>query len=111
LDINFRRRKLERIFNAQAALIRTFGAPMAEAIMKRMLVLRSAQNLGQVPITPPDRRHQLAENRDEQFAVDLVHPKRLVFEVNHDKIPRKPDGGIEVDNVTAITIIEVVDYH
>lgn len=111
MDIDFRKRKLEKTFNAQTELLRAYGSPMAKAIMLRMGVLRAARNLGQVPTTKPERRHQLTEDRDEQFAVDLVHPKRLIFEVNHDPIPRKPDGGIDVDQVTAITIVEVVDYH
>ena len=55
--------------------------------------------------------HQLKGNRDEQFAVDLVHPYRLVFEPNHDPLPRKEDGGINLEQVTAIKIMEVVDYH
>ena len=60
---------------------------------------------------PPTRLHQLKGNRDEQFAVDLVHPYRLVFEPNHDPLPRKVDGGINLEQVTAIKIMEVVDYH
>ncbi len=70
-----------------------------------------AQTLSMVPGTKPDRRHQLEGNRAGQYAVDLVHPNRLVFVPNHDPIPRKKDGGIDTDQVTAITIIEVVDYH
>lgn len=111
MDIDFRKRKLEKTFNAQSELLKAFGMRMAKAIMNRMAVLRAAQNLGQVPSTPPERRHQLTEDRDEQYAVDLVHPKRLVFDVKHDPIPRTSDGGIDVSKVTAITIIEVVDYH
>ena len=52
--------------------------------MMRMGVLRAARNLAQVPTTPPDRRHQLSRDRDEQFAVDLVHPYRFVSEANHE---------------------------
>lgn len=84
---------------------------MAKTIMKRLAVLRAARNLGLVPSTPPDRRHQLRGDRDEQFAVDLVHPQRLVFETNHDPIPRKEDGGIDLEQVTAIMITDVIDYH
>lgn len=79
--------------------------------MMRLAVLQNARNLGLVPTTPPERRHQLRADRDEQFAVDLVHPYRLVFEPNHDPLPRKDDGGIDTDQVTAITIVDVVDYH
>ena len=111
MDIDFRKRKLEKTFNAQAELLKAYGLPMAKAIMRRMTVLRAARDLSQVPVTPPERRHQLTEDRDEQYAVDLVHPKRLIFEVNHDPIPRNEDGGIDLTKVTAITIVEVVDYH
>ena len=84
---------------------------MANVIMKRMAVLRAAHNLGLVPTTPPERRHQLSGDRNEQFAVDLIHPKRLVFEINHQPPPRENDGGIDTERVTAITILDVVDYH
>ena len=111
MDISFRTRKLEKTFNAADALERQFGAKMARVIRVRMAVLRAAPNLELVPITPPERRHQLRGDRDEQFAVDLVHPFRLVFDANHEPLPRKDDGGIDTEQVTAITILDVVDYH
>ena len=111
MDIAFRTRKLEKDFNRADALQRTYGERMARVITKRMAVLRAARNLELVPTTPPDRRHQLVGARDEQFAVDLVHPYRLVFEANHAQVARKDDGGIDTKQVTAITILDVVDYH
>ncbi len=111
MDIVFARRKLEKTFNSATALKRTFGDRMARTIAMRMKVLRHAQTLGMVPVTKPDRRHQLEGDRAGQYAVDLVHPKRLVFEPDHNPMPRKEDGGIDTDQVTAITVIEVIDYH
>jgi proteic killer suppression protein len=111
LDIAFRTRKLEKTFNSAGELQKAYGARMAKAIMIRLAVLKAARTLALVPTTPPDRRHQLRGDRDEQFAVDLVHPYRLVFEPNHDPLPRKDDGGIDVEQVTAITIMDVIDYH
>lgn len=84
---------------------------MANAIMSRMAVLRAARNLAVVPTSKPERRHQLTQDRDETFAVDLIQPYRLIFEPNHEPIPRKDDGGIDLDRVTSITILEVIDYH
>ena len=84
---------------------------MARTIMMRLAVLKNARVLSLVPTSRPERLHQLRQNRSGQFAVDLVHPYRLVFVLNHDPIPRNEDGGIDRDRVTAITIIEVVDYH
>ncbi|MCY3876840.1 MAG: hypothetical protein OXF88_21420 [Rhodobacteraceae bacterium] len=43
--------------------------------------------------------------------MDLVKPYRLVFEANRETIPREEDGGIGTEQVTAITIVAVVDYH
>ena len=111
MDIAFRTRKLARAFNSASELQKAYGIRMAKTIMKRLAVLRAARNLGLVPSTPPDRRHQLRGDRDEQFAVDVVHPHRLVFEINHDPVPRKEDGGIDLEQVTAITITDVIDYH
>jgi proteic killer suppression protein len=64
-----------------------------------------------VPTTPPERRHQLKGRRKEQFAVDLDRSRRLVFKPANEPIPYSDDGGIDLDRVTAITILEVVDYH
>ena len=111
VEITFRTRKLERTFSAANALQKTYGARMTRVIMMRMAVLKAARSLGLVPTTPPDRRHQLSGDRDEEFAVDLVHPYRLLFEANHEPAPRKDDGGIDAEQVTAITILDVVDYH
>ncbi len=111
MDISFRTRKLKKTFNDADALQKAYGARMANVIARRMAVLKWARNLAAVPITPPERRHQLAGDRDEQFAVDLVQPYRLVFSPDHDPVPRRDDGGIDTERVTAITIEDVVDYH
>lgn len=84
---------------------------MARKIQMRMAVLEGANNLGLVPREKPTRRHQLSQDRDEEFAVDLDHPYRLVFVSDHNPVPRLEDGGIDVSSVTAIRIQEVVDYH
>lgn len=59
----------------------------------------------------PHRCHQLSGDRDEEFAIDIVHPFRLVFEVAHDPIPRDEFGGVDKERVTAIRFLEVTDYH
>ena len=45
-----------------------------------------------------------------QYAVDLTHPYRLIFEPTNTPV-QGADGDIATDEVTAITIIEVIDYH
>lgn len=111
MGIVFRTRKLERPFNSVAVLQKTYGAQMAKIIMLRMAALRAAHNLALVPTTRPDRRHQLSGDRAGQFAIDLVHPHRLVFEPSNQPPPRNDDGGMDAQQVTAITILDVIDYH
>ena len=79
--------------------------------MSRLALLNSARTLADVPSTPPERCHPLKAEREGQFAVDLVYPRRLVFKPNHEPVPQKDDGGIDPAKVTSIIIIEVVDYH
>ena len=38
-------------------------------------------------------------------------PHRLVFQSNHEPVPRLANGGIDIGHVTAITTIEVIDDH
>ena len=109
--IVFRRRKLEKTFNSESILKKEFGDRMAKTIAMRMTVLKNARTLSLVPTTKPERRHQLQADRSEQYAIDLVYPYRLVFEPNHDPIPRNKDGGVDINQILAITIIEVIDYH
>ena len=111
MEITFRTRKLQKIFNSCKGIKRNYGDRMARAIQNRLAVLKNASKLSLVPTSRPERLHQLSGNRKGQFAVDLVHPQRLVLEPNHDPVPENEEGGIDKDQVTAITIIEVTDYH
>lgn len=101
---------MEKLFNSEKDLSRKYGQ-QAKKIKLRMGVLRSVSNLAQVPKLPPDRCHELSEARAGQFAVDLIHPFRLVFEPADEPVPRKSDGGIDLVAVTKIRILSVEDYH
>ena len=84
---------------------------MATKIMSRLAVLKNARTLADVPSTPPERCHPLHGKREGQYAVDLVHPRRLVFKPNHEPVPKMDDGGIDLEKVTSIIVTEVIDYH
>ncbi len=110
MDIVFKSRKLEKIFNSAKELKKNFPQSF-DKIQMRMQVLMAAPSLEHVPKNKPERCHELTLNRKGQFAVILKEPFRLIFEPNHDPVPRKDDGGIDLEKVTAITILEVTDYH
>jgi proteic killer suppression protein len=111
VDIVFQTIKLQKVFNAEKLLRKEYGEQIAKSIIRRMGVLAAAPSLQDVSHRPPERRHELSGERSAQFAVDLVHPYRLIFRPTANPIPRKPDGGIDLLQVTAIEIMSVEDYH
>lgn len=74
-------------------------------------MLLAAPNLADVPTHKPERCHPLTGERAGQFAVDLKQPFRLVFIPNHDPIPSKPDGLIDLTQITSIKVLSIEDYH
>lgn len=44
-------------------------------------------------------------------SLDLNGQNRLVFEPNHEPIPKTDDGGLDWSKVTAVTIRGVLDTH
>lgn len=112
MDIVFKDNNTEKIFNSEKELRRKYGTENGKIIMRRMMVLRSASNLEDVPYTKPVRRHQLSGNLKDHFAVDLKQPSRLIFLPNHNPLPRKDDGGFDLSRITAIKIMGIEeDYH
>jgi len=111
MEVSFETNRLARILNSEKETIRVFGSKLGKSIMRRLAVLDAANCLKDVPITPPFRRHELKQNRKGQFAVDLEHPYRLIFKPDHNPVPVKADGGLDLKKITAITILEVEDYH
>jgi toxin HigB-1 len=110
MDLSFATRRLERELADERAMKRAYGA-RSRALQNRLSVLAVAQKPSGVPRGPPDWLEQLTGDRDEQFSVVLTKNWRLIFAVDHDPIPRRDDGGIDLDRVAAIKITEVVDYH
>ena len=111
MDITFKTRKLQRVFNLKEELRKKYGERRAAAIMTRLAVLKKASTLDKVPVTPPDRCHRLTGGRKGQYAVDLVGPYRLVFEPARGSGEGHEIGDPDRRGVTAVTIVEVVDYH
>lgn len=109
--ITFKTRKMARIFNSFQLLVKEYGSIRAHKIKMRLNVLEAAEHLGQVPVAPPDRRHELKGEMKGMFAVDISANYRLIFRPDHDPLPVSGDGGVNLQKVTDITILSVEDYH
>jgi plasmid maintenance system killer protein len=109
MELSFATRKLKKQMEDGRILQKVYGQ-LANPIRRRLTTLAVASSLSEVPSGPPDRCHALSGKRLGQFAVVLTGNWRLVFEPD----PRPASvsrGGLDLLAVTAITIIEIVDYH
>lgn len=111
MEITFTSRKLQKDCNSEKEMRRRFGKPLADRLQQRLAELKAADTLEDIHRLPPAHCHELSQNRKGQLAVDLVHPKRLIFEPDHNPVPRTPDGGLDWPQITRIRVIEIIDYH
>ena len=75
-----------------------YGKRMAELIQLRIDQITAAESVEELVQYRIGRCHALHNNRDGQYAMDLVHPQRLVF--------RKMGDIIQI-----ALIEEIIDYH
>ena len=97
MDITYKNRKIEKVCTDAKAAERTYGREMADKIHQRIDEIDAADTVEMMIKFHIGRCHSLTQNRKGQYAVDLVHPYREVFEKNGDKI--------QIAN-----ILEIVDY-
>lgn len=110
MDITFSSPKLEKACNSDKEIRKKFGERQGAKLKQRLGELRAASTLEELR-NVPGNYHELREDRKGQLAVYLVHPYRLVFVPANNPIPTKPDGGLDWNRVTAINVVEIIDYH
>lgn len=111
LNIIFVSRKLQKEFNDDKLLKRSYGPHRAKLIRNRLADLRAADTLEVIRILPHHKCHELLGDRKEQISIALDYPYCLILEVANSPVSRKEDGGLDWSKITAVKIIEVVNYH
>ncbi len=111
MEIHFVSRKMQKLCNSAKQMRAKLGSRNADKLKQRLAELAAAESLDDVSRLPPARCHELGQDRKGQLAVDLVHPKRLIFRPDHDPLPTREDDGLDWKQVTRILVIEMVDYH
>ena len=98
MDITYKNGKIKKICTDAKTAERAYGQEMADKINQRIDEIGAADTVEMMIQFHIGRCHPLKQNRKGQYAVDLVHPYRLVFEKKGDEI--------QIAN-----ILEIVDYH
>ncbi len=110
MDLHFANRKIEKLCNSDRDLRRVLGAGGAKRCKAHLASLHAAASLDAFR-TLPGRCHELVGERAGQLALVLPDGKRLVFEPFAQPPPTTDSGGLDWGAVTAISILEITDYH
>ena len=98
LFIKYKTAKIEKVCTDARTAERVYGREMADKIHQRIDELKAADSVEMMIRYHIGRCHPLKQNRSGQYALDLVHPYRLVFEKKGDEIK-------------IAVVLEIVDYH
>lgn len=98
MQVEYKNTSIKKVCEDALIAERKYGRKMAEKIQQRIDQIRAAETVEEMIQYRIGRCHPLHNDRKNQFAVDLIHPQRLVFEKN--------GKDVQIAN-----IIEIVDYH
>ncbi|GHU42375.1 hypothetical protein FACS1894111_06230 [Clostridia bacterium] len=98
LEIEFKTNKLKKQCTVYSISVKEYGKNRADKIAQRMNELQASDSVDELIQYSIGRCHALKGNREGEFAMDLVHPYRLIFE--------KCNHIVELIRITSIE-----DYH
>lgn len=107
MELEFKSSKIKKQCEDPSVAQKDFGAKIGLKLAQRVRELEAAICLQDVKCIKPARLHRLEGKRQHQYAVDLEHPFRLVFEPYLDE-------GVEIFELSKINVVkieEVLDYH
>lgn len=110
MEISYKTKKLEKQLTNRRDLAKTFGQ-LAQKINQRLGELKAAETLSIMRFIPAARCHALSGGQKGELAVDVSPNYRMIFEPNHDPLPKKEDGGLNWESITKIQINQIEDYH
>lgn len=110
MEVYFKSNKLKKQLTLPKDMLKAFGQK-AKKINQRIEDLKASDTLAIMKLIPAAGCHELTGNRKGKLAVEVSGNYRLIFEPEHDPVPKNEDGGLDWESVTAIKIIEIEDYH
>lgn len=112
MHVGFRTTALARCYSEHRRAVRRWGESGGKKFIQRVNEIIAVETLADLMRIPAAQCHALKGNREGECAVMLAGGRRLVFEPDGDPSAWKnEDGGIDPDNVSAVLLKEVVDYH
>lgn len=98
MQIEYKNKEIMKICTTYSYAVKKHGDRMAERIFRRINEITATDSVEDLIKYSIGRCHPLKEDRKGQYAMDLVHPYRLVFKKKNE-------------NSIIVIILEVTDYH
>lgn len=78
------------------------GESVAERLQQYLLDMEAADTLSDLPILP-----KAVPCDPTQYSYDLGNNCKIIFKINHPKIPKKPSGEIDISRVSRVKIMDI----
>nr|WP_277612546.1 type II toxin-antitoxin system RelE/ParE family toxin [Veillonella intestinalis] len=98
MDVTYRTKKLEKVCTEGKEAKKTYGEEMSAKIFQRIKELKHSDNVETLIKFSVGRCHSLKGQLEGHYAMDLIHPYRLVFRKHEEKLD-------------VVIIISIEDYH
>lgn len=110
MKIRYSSNKLAKQFSNATEIKKAFGT-MAPKVSQRIDEMISSDNLAILKQIPAAKCHELWGDRKGEWAVMISKNFRIIFEPDHDPIPKGKQGEVDAILVTDILITKTEDYH
>lgn len=107
MKVEYKTNKIKKQCENPKIAQKNYGLDIGSNLTQRVGELIAATSLLDIKYIPSARLHRLKGDRSNEYAVDLVHPFRLII-----KPMRTEDEDLnKLSSITIVRIEEVEDYH
>ncbi|MFA9371002.1 MAG: type II toxin-antitoxin system RelE/ParE family toxin [Labilibaculum antarcticum] len=110
MNITFANKQIEKLANNISKAQKKLGHERANKFHQRLGELYDAESFAELEFLP-GHYHSLKSNRNGQWACNLDHPYRLIFEPNPQPVPCNEHGTPILSEMKIVDIVEITDYH
>ena len=98
MEITYKNKNIMKVCTNASYAERKYGSDMAEKIHQRIDEIDASETVEEMVQCHIGRCHYLTGNRKGQYAMDLIHPQRLIF-------------GKRGNEIQIVNVLEITDYH
>jgi proteic killer suppression protein len=110
MEVVFKTDRLRRDCCDSARMQAQWGERRAKVLRRRLDQIAAVGTLADLRLVHSGT-HELKGDRAGQISLDLDGAQRLIVEPAEDPPPRKPDGGLDWQRITAVRVLAVEDTH